>query len=312
MSRISRNARSSFDLPIRTGIAALAGLLYLAGAAAAANATSAGDAELFNRLDANRDGAITADEVTSENRTLFDRLVRRTDSNHNHSLSREEFLAALVPSRPERPVEAKEPANLPQADEVRFMLLSLDANQNARIEKDEVPKQMRPVFEILLERLDNNSDGQLDRQELSRSGPGLAQIAGRYVEREGIDVKTELAKLDKSQGVAAKRFDDTGGPLERLGDPQRAKQMFKELDTNRDGYLSEKEVSEVFRERGDRFTTMSDRDRDGRLSEREFLDGAERVSKLFGRQMKSERRDLKAKKAERKSKPAELSSPGKK
>ena len=133
------------------------------------------------------------------------------------------------------------------------MLLKLDANKNARIEKDEVPKELRPIFEILLERLDNNGDGQLDRQELSRSGPGLAQIAARYVEREGIDVKTELPKLEKSQGAAAKRFDDTATPLERLGDPQQARQMFKELDTNNDGYLSEKEVSEVFRERADRF-----------------------------------------------------------
>jgi hypothetical protein len=76
--------------------------------------------------------------------------------------------------------------------------------------------------------------------------------------------------------------------------------------------LSEKEVSEVFRERGDRFTVMADRDRDGRLSEREFLDGAERVSKLFGRQMKQARKDLKAKKSERKSKSAESLPGGKK
>src|SRR6185295_16014980 len=103
------------------------------------------------------------------------------------------------------------------------------------IEKDEVPKQLRPIFEILLERLDNNNDGKLDRQELSRTGPGLAQIAGRYVEREGVDVKTELAKLEKSQGAAANRFDDNGGPQERLADPAQAKQLFKELDANNDG-----------------------------------------------------------------------------
>jgi Ca2+-binding EF-hand superfamily protein len=285
--------------------------LWTAGARAA-DSPSAGDAELFNRLDANHNGVIAADEVTSENRALFDRLLRRADANHDKALSREEFLASLVPSRPEKPIEAKEAANPPQADAVRYMLLKLDANKNARIEKDEVPKQLQPIFEILLERLDNNNDGQLDRQELSRSGPGLAQIAGRYVEREGIDVKTELAKIEKAQGAAANRFDDNGGPLERLSDPAKARQMFKELDTNGDGYLSEKEMSEVFRERADRFIMMADRDRDGRLSEREFLDGAERVSKLFGRQMKEERKDLKAKKAERKSKSAESSSPGNK
>jgi Ca2+-binding EF-hand superfamily protein len=312
MSLIRHTARSIFDPPIWAAIALLLGTLGMAGAAAAASATSAGDADLFNRLDANHDGAIGAGEVTSENRALFERLLRRADANHDKSLSREEFLASLVPSRPERAVETKESAVPPQADAVRYMLLKLDANQNARIEKDEVPKQLRPIFELLLERLDNNTDGQLDRQELSRSGPGLAQIAGRYVEREGIDVKTELPKLEKAQGAAAKRFDDTGGPLERLSDPQQARQMFKELDTNNDGYLSEKEVSEVFRERADRFTTMSDRDRDGRLSEREFVDGAERISKFLGRQMKDERKDLKAKKNERKLKSAESSPPGKK
>jgi Ca2+-binding EF-hand superfamily protein len=312
MSLIRRNACSSFGLPIWPAITVLVGSFWMAGLAVAADATSAGDAELFSRLDANHDGAIGAAEVTSENRALFERLLRRADANHDKSLSREEFLASLVPSRPERPVEAKEPANTPGADAVRYMLLKLDANKNARVEKDEVPKELRPIFEILLERLDNNGDGQMDRQELSRSGPGLAQIAGRYVEREGIDVKTELPKLQKAQGVAASRFDDTGGPMERLGDPSKVRQMFKELDTNNDGYLTEKEVSEVFRERADRFTTMSDRDRDGRLSEREFVEGAERVSKFLGRQLKDDRKDLKAKKKnERKLKSAESPSPGK-
>ena len=97
--------------------------------------------QLFDRLDANHDGAIAADEVSAENRSLFDRLLRRADANHDKSLSRDEFLASLVPSRPEKPMEAKEPATLPQADAVRYMLLKMDTNRNARIEKDEVPKR---------------------------------------------------------------------------------------------------------------------------------------------------------------------------
>jgi Ca2+-binding EF-hand superfamily protein len=242
--------------------------------------------------------------VKDDNRAMFERLLRKADSNHDGKLSREEFLRSLVPSRPERPVETKAPTEIPGADAVRYMLLKLDTNKNARIEKDEVPKQLRQMFEILLERLDNNGDGQLDRQELTRSGPGLAQIAARYVERESIDLKMELPKLEKAQGAAADRFDDTGNPLERLADPAKARQLFKELDTNNDGYLSEKEVSEVLRERADRFTMMADRNRDGKLSESEFLEGAERVSRFFGRQMKQERKDLKAKKNERKAKSA--------
>jgi Ca2+-binding EF-hand superfamily protein len=265
---------------------------------------SAGSADLFERLDVDHNGFVTADEVKDDNRPMFERLLRKADSNHDQKLSREEFLKSLVPSRPERPIETKAATDIPGADAVRYMLLKLDANKNARIEKDEVPKQLRPMFEILLERLDNNGDRQLDRQELTRSGPGLAQIAARYVEREGIDLKTELPKLEKAQGTAADRFDDTGNPLERLADPAKARQLFKELDTNNDGYLSEKEVSELLRERADRFTMMADRNRDGKLSESEFLDGAERVSRFFGRQMKEERKDLKAKKNERKAKSA--------
>ena len=271
-----------------------------AGVAWAADAKSAGSADLFERLDANHDGSVAADEVTADNRSLFERLVRRGDKNDDKALSKQEFLDALVPSRPERELVAKEPANPPQADAVRYMLLKLDANQNARIESDEVPKQSRAIFETLMERLDNNNDGMLDRQELSRSGPGLTQLASRYVEREGVDVQAELPKLVKAQGVAAERFDDKGGPQERLADPAQARQLFKELDANADGYLGEKEMSEVFRERAERFVTVADRNRDGRLSQAEFLDGAERVSQFLGKQMKAERKDLKAMKNERK------------
>jgi len=281
-------------------------VLSLWGAAGAwADApASAGSADLFERLDADHNGSITADELKEGNRAMFERLIRKADANRDGKLSREEFLKSLVPSRPERPIETKSATDIPGADAVRYMLLKLDTNKNSRIEKDEVPRQLRPMFEILLERLDNNGDGQLDRQELTKSGPGLAQIAARYVEREGIDLKTELPKLEKAQGAAADRFDDTGNPLERLADPAKARQLFKELDTNNDGFLSEKEVSEVLRERANRFTTMADGNRDGKLSESEFLDGADRISRFMGRQMKDERKDLKARWNERKAKAA--------
>jgi Ca2+-binding EF-hand superfamily protein len=293
------------------GLGCIAALAWAAGARADAPA-SVGSADLFERLDADRNSFVTPDEVKQENRAMFERLLRKADANHDQKLSREEFLKSLVPNRPERAVETKGTSDAPGADAVRYMLLKLDTNKNSRIEKGEVPKQLRPMFEGLLERLDNNGDGQLDRQELTRSGPGLAQIATRYVEREGIDLKAELPKLEKAQGGAADRFDDAGNPLERLADPAKARQLFKELDTNNDGYLSEKEVSEVLRERADRFTKMADRDRDGKLSQSEFLDGAERVSRFIGRQMKEERKDLKAKKNERKAKAANDSRSGEK
>ena len=74
MSLIRRNACSGFDRPIWPAITVLLGSLFMAGVAVAAGASSAGDAELFNRLDANHDGVIGAAEVTSENRALFQRF----------------------------------------------------------------------------------------------------------------------------------------------------------------------------------------------------------------------------------------------
>lgn len=292
-------------------VAGILGSLYLA-APAAGGSPSAGDAELFNRLDANHNGVVAADEVTSENRPLFERLLRRSDSNHDKALSREEFLASLVPSRPEKPIEEKQPASMPEADAVRYLLLTLDKNQNGVIEADEIPTKMKPAFEFVLERLDANKNGRLDRYELGRGGPAMAQIAARYVGREHIDVKAELAKLEKSQGSSFNRFDEQPDPIESLRDPKKARLLFAQLDQNGDGQLEKKEVPDPLQQPLERFMRMSDRDGDGRLSEREFLDGSERLSRFFGRQAKQERTDRKAEKNERKSKSANSSSSDKK
>src|SRR5262245_32158148 len=78
-------------------------------AAAATDPPSAAEAALFERLDADRDGQVTAGEVSAENQRLFARLLRQADLNKSDSLSREEFIAGLVPTRPEKPLEEKQP-----------------------------------------------------------------------------------------------------------------------------------------------------------------------------------------------------------
>jgi Ca2+-binding EF-hand superfamily protein len=265
---------------------------------------SAGDAELFVRLDANKDGVVSAAEVASENRRLFERLVRRGDANGDKSLSRDELVASLVPTRPEKPIEPKQPAANPQADAVRYLLLTMDANRNSVIEPDEVPKDLERPFEFALDRLDANKNGRLDRFELGRGGPAMAIVAARYVERERINVKAELAKLEKTQGDEANRFDEQPMGLDSLRDPKKARQLFAQFDQNADGQLERKEVPEPLRQPLERFMRLSDRDRDGRLSQQEFLDGADRLSKFLARRDKEEKRDLKAKKnAERAAKP---------
>jgi Ca2+-binding EF-hand superfamily protein len=253
-----------------------------------AAAPSAGDALLFERLDADKNQSIAAAEVPSQHQRLFARLLRRGDENGDEVLSRDEFLAALVPTRPEKPLEATQPSDSPQADAIRYVLLTMDGNRNSRIEAEEVPDEMQPVLDAMLERLDANRDERLDRMELSRGFPALAQIAGRFVARDRIDVTRELKKLEAAQGAAADRFDRQRPMLESLRDPSQAQSIFTQLDANGDGKIDSGEVPEPFQPQLERLLRFADRDRDNRLSEREFVGAIERFSRFQDRRRGAE------------------------
>jgi Ca2+-binding EF-hand superfamily protein len=270
------------------------GLIVLSATAVRAEkptgeASSAGDAALFDRLDANHDGTLSAGEIAAENRSLFDRLLWRGDSDSDQALSRKEFVASLVPTRPEKTMEEKEPATLPGADAIRYLLLTMDANRNARIEKDELPKELKGG-DAVFERIDRNGNGALERQELSRGGAAMSGVAARYVERQGIDVEKELAKLKKSQGEAFGRFEEQPVPLEQLKDAKQARKMFAQFDENGDGKVDAKEVPEPIRERIERLIRIADRDGDKKLNETEFVSATERIAKFLQRGEKEEMR----------------------
>jgi EF hand len=262
--------------------AAIAVVAFAANDAFAA-ARSAGDAALFDRLDANRDGLLSRDEIPAKHERLFVRLLRRAGIDDAGSLPRKEFLEALIPSRPEKQIESKQPASSPQADAVRYLLLTIDTNLNSVVEPDEVPDDCRRVFEAMVGRLDRNDNGSLEPPELSRGSRPLAQLAERYVSSRRINLSAELENLEKSQGKAVKRFDGGRPPVEMLGDPKQARALFDRLDANRDEYVEPDEVPEPFQPQVERFMRLADRDQDGRLSKREFLLGAERISRFMSR-----------------------------
>ncbi len=290
---MSPRCRPVLSLPILS--AAAFGALLVMGMAAGLPAASPksgdisdDDAALFDRLDTNHNGTLEADEISPENRALFDRLIRRGDANHDHVLSRQEFSDALKSSRPEKPIEAKESTTIPGANAVRYLLLTMDTNRNGRIEKDEVPKDLKPVFDTMLERLDKDGNGAIERKELSRGGPGIGAIAMRYCERKGIDVDAELAKLKKSQGDAFDRFDDRPMPLADVKDPKQARRLFATLDENGDGKIDPNEVPEPLREPIQRLVRIADRDGDGKLSESEFMAATEQISRFMKRRQGGE------------------------
>jgi Ca2+-binding EF-hand superfamily protein len=281
LSRASQAKPRVLRLPLALGLIVLAATAVRADKSAS-KPSSAGDAALFDRLDANHDGTISASEISAENRSLFDRLLRRGDSDHDRALSRKEFLASLVPTRPEKIMEEKEPATLPGADAIRYLLLTMDANRNARIEKEELPEDLKGV-DAVFDRIDRNANGTLERQELSRTGGAMSTVATRYIKQQKIDLDKELAKLKKSQGEEFGRFEEQPIPLEQLKDAKQARKMFARLDENGDGKLETKEVPEPIRERIQRLIRIADRDGDKKLGESEFVTATERIAKFLQR-----------------------------
>src|SRR5262245_21195990 len=158
---------ADFRVHVPVLIAATAAFFLADGRAFASEPRSAADAELFDRLDVDHDGQLRAREVTTDVARLFARLLRRADVNGDQALSREGFIAGLVPSRPEKPREELQPASFPQADAVRWLLISMDTDGNSRIDEKEVPEPLLRVFDRLAERLDRNKDRILDRRELN-------------------------------------------------------------------------------------------------------------------------------------------------
>jgi hypothetical protein len=195
-------------------------------------------------------------------------------------------------------MEAKEPATLPQANAVQYLLLTMDTNRNARIEKDEVPSELATAYEQLADRLDRDSNGAIERQELSRSGPAVSIMAGRYVDRLGIDVNAKLASLKKTEGDSFDRFDQRPVPLVDIRDPRQARKVFAQFDQNADGKLDPNEVPEPLRDPIQRLIRVADRNDDGKLTESEFVVATDRISKFAKRAAAVEKRERKGKAAD--------------
>jgi Ca2+-binding EF-hand superfamily protein len=254
-------------------------LFFVARSATAADAKPVGNdaAALFDRLDANHDGQLTADEIPAEKAGLFSRLLRLAGKPADGKLSRDEFVAQLkavgedhktdtaAPSpkpaekpaadKPggDKPSAAKPGADRPLIDPER-MFARLDAKGTGKITLDDVPEQRRPLVKRIFAEAGKADGGSLTKDEFVKAVKALqakrAAFGGPPGAKPSPDGKP--AESPAKPGAAgngeqrlkrllalSKRPD---GKLTKDDLPERLRDRFDKIDANHDGLIDEQEL----------------------------------------------------------------------
>ena len=181
------------------------GLLSMCCAAGAMAAEGENSAELFDKLDANKDGQITAKEVPEEHRAHLERLLRKGDKDENKSLSKEEWEAA---HKPDAEPEIGGPPG----------------------------KEGRPNPGQMFERMDANKDGKLQKSEIpAEAPPKIREMLDKVFETAG---KDELSREEMLSSMGKMAKENAGPPGGQGGAPSKIIERLKKLDKNGDGKVT--------------------------------------------------------------------------
>ncbi len=127
-------------------------------------------------------------------------------------------------------------------EQMRQRILEMDSNQDGAISLEEAPEQMRERFA----EMDQNKDGKLDKVELETMIERRAR-QGNQGRRPGQNQPQGGAQSIKERVMGGDSNGD--GLISKEELPAQMQQRFEQMDVNSDGFVDEKEIDEMLRNR---------------------------------------------------------------
>lgn len=171
---------------------------------------------MVKALDTNADGKITAEELKNATKALM-----ALDGNGDGVLTEEEY------GRPRGPRGGF--GGGPGGGMGDFMG-QFDKDGDGKISKEEAPERMRENFD----RMDVNGDGVLDQSDFEAMRDRFRQGGGPG--GPGGDMASRMKEMDKNGD----------GKISKEEAPDRMKENFDQIDTNKDGQVDEAEIRQMF------------------------------------------------------------------
>jgi Ca2+-binding EF-hand superfamily protein len=233
--------------------------------------------ELLTKLDANKDGFVSADEVGTERQPLFERLLRRGDKDGDKKLSKDELTAAMKDGERSPPSGDGAEGRRPGREAIEAMFDRQDANSDGKLTKDEVPEERRERFQAMLDRLDTDGDKSLTKEQFVSSVLAMTQREGGRPGRGEGDGPPERRSEGSNEGrpdrPARGPEDGEGPPRPQFGPPA----IIRALDTDADGEISADEIKNASAS-----LAKLDKDGDGKLTREELMPGMPGGGRGFG------------------------------